>query len=99
MIFAVLLSHCVAFHVLVQIPSGLLGTRLGRDRGRHVPYLSALAVAAVLTASVLLVALRGEQDTAGLMRLWADFMVRGSLGLAGYVWLARQPAPPAAARF
>ncbi|MFD8914325.1 hypothetical protein [Streptomyces sp. NPDC059575] len=97
-IFAVMLLHCVAFHVLVQIPSGLLGTRLGRDQGRHVPYFSAIAVAAVLTALILLVALRGEQDVTGLMRLWADFMVRGSLGLAGYVWLTRQPTPPAAAR-
>ncbi|MEU4151151.1 hypothetical protein [Streptomyces sp. NPDC026659] len=97
-IFAVLLLHCVAFHVLVQIPSGLLGTRLGRDQGRRVPYFSAIAVASVLTVLILLVALRGEQDVTGLMRLCVDFMVRGSLGLAGYVWLTRQPAPPAAAR-
>ncbi|MER6067089.1 hypothetical protein ABT167_39415 [Streptomyces sp. NPDC001792] len=88
-IFAVMLVHCVGFHVLVQIPSGLLGTRLGRNHGGLITYASALAIAGVLTASALLVALRME-DAGELMQLWADFMVRGSLGLAGYVWIARR---------
>lgn len=88
-IFAMLLVCCVGFHVFVQIPSGLLGTRLGLNHGGLITYASALAIAGVLTASALLGALRME-DVGELMQLWADFMVRGSLGLAGYVWIARR---------
>ncbi|MEU9339458.1 hypothetical protein AB0D49_41015 [Streptomyces sp. NPDC048290] len=84
-VVAWVLFYCVGFHVLVQVPSGLVGTRLGRNRGGLITYAAALAVAGVLTASVLLVALRVE-DAGVFMQLWADAMVRGSLGLAGYVW-------------
>ncbi|WP_457458937.1 hypothetical protein [Streptomyces sp. TE5632] len=87
--FAGLLVHCVGFHLLVHIPSGLLGTRLGLNHGGLITYASTLAIAGVLTASVLPVALRME-DVGELMQLWADFMVRGSLGLAGYVWIIRR---------
>ncbi|MFF3893370.1 hypothetical protein ACFYY3_09335 [Streptomyces sp. NPDC001812] len=88
-IFAGLLFYCVGFHVLVQIPSGLLGTRLGPHHGGLVAYASTLAIAGVLTALALSVVLRRE-DAGELMQLWADFMVRGSLGLAGYVWITQR---------
>ncbi|MFB7329997.1 MULTISPECIES: hypothetical protein [unclassified Streptomyces] len=88
-IFAGMLAYCVGFHALVQIPSGLLGTRLGLSHGGLITYASTLAIAGILTASALLVALRME-DAGELTQLWADFMVRGSLGLAGYVWIARR---------
>ncbi|GAB2457981.1 hypothetical protein [Streptomyces incanus] len=88
-IFAELLVHCVGFHVLVQIPSGLLGTRLGLDHGGLITYASALAIAGVLTAAALLMAPR-MGDVGELMQVWADFMVRGSLGLAGYAWATRR---------
>ncbi|MER5598315.1 hypothetical protein [Streptomyces sp. NPDC002265] len=88
-IFAVLLVYCVGFHLIVQIPSGLLGARLGRNHGGLIAYASALAFAGVFTASASLVVLRME-DSGEFMQLWVDFMVRGSLGLAGYVWIARR---------
>lgn len=88
-IVAALLSHCVGFHMLVQIPSGLLGTRLALSRGGLTTYAASLAIAGALTASALPVALRME-SLGDLMGLWADFMIRGSLGLAGYVWMARR---------
>lgn len=88
-VVAGLLVHCVGFHVLVQIPSGLLGTRLGLGHGGPITYVSALAIAGVLTASALLVASR-MADAGELTQWWADFMVRGSLGLAGYVWMVRR---------
>jgi hypothetical protein len=83
------LACCLAFHVLVHIPSGLLGTRLAHHHGAPTAYASALAIAGVLTASALLLALRGE-GAGELAHAWADFMARGSLGLAGYVWAARR---------
>jgi hypothetical protein len=88
-ILAVMLFHCVGFHVLVQIPSGLVGTRLGLHHGGMITYASALATAGVLTALALPVTL-GVEDAGELMQLWADSMVRGSLGLAGYVWMTRR---------
>jgi hypothetical protein len=80
---------CVSFHVAVQIPSGLLGTWLGRNRTEGVSYVFVLAVAAVLT-TVLLWGALGVGSTAQLLPLWADFMARGSLAMAAYVWLSRR---------
>ncbi|GAX49856.1 hypothetical protein [Streptomyces olivochromogenes] len=84
-ILASMLFACVAFHVLVQIPSGLLGTWLGRNHSGLIGYASALVVAGVLTALVLRVALHSED-----VSLWADLMARGSVGLAGYAWVSRR---------
>jgi hypothetical protein len=84
MILAALLFACVGFHVVVQIPSGLLGTWLGRNRGGLVTYAIALVIAGTLTALVLGAVLHVKSARA-FMGLWADFMVRGSLGLVGYV--------------
>ncbi|MFI8194462.1 hypothetical protein ACIF8T_38060 [Streptomyces sp. NPDC085946] len=88
-IVAVMLFHCVGFHVLVQIPSGLLGTRLGSHHGGMIVYASLLAIAGVLTALALLIVLRVE-DVGEVMQLWADFMMRGALGLAGYLWMTQR---------
>ncbi|CAL9522545.1 hypothetical protein SUDANB176_03881 [Streptomyces sp. enrichment culture] len=90
MVWAVLLLHCAGFHLLVQIPSGLLGTRLGRGRGGLVAHASAPAVAGLLTASALRTILRPE-DAGEFLSSWTDFMARGSLGLAGCVWATRTP--------
>ncbi|MEU4093159.1 hypothetical protein [Streptomyces sp. NPDC026673] len=87
-IFAVMLFHCVVIHTLVQIPSGVLGTRFGRNRGPSVVYASALAMAGILTALVLWLTLQAE-NVGEFMQLWADFMARVSLGLAGYVWVTK----------
>ncbi|MET7719654.1 hypothetical protein [Streptomyces mirabilis] len=84
MILAALLFACVGFHLVVQIPSGLLGTWLGRNRGGLVTYAIALVIAGTLTALVLGAVLHLESARA-FMGLWADFMLRGSLGLVGYV--------------
>ncbi|NEC85651.1 hypothetical protein G3I71_07375 [Streptomyces sp. SID12501] len=73
----------------VQIPSGLLGTWLGRNRTAGVSYVLVLAVAGVLTAVVLWGAL-GAGHAAQILPLWADFMARGSLAMAAYVWLSRR---------
>ncbi|MFF4796483.1 hypothetical protein ACFY2M_44315 [Streptomyces sp. NPDC001276] len=54
-----------------------------------ITYASALAVAGVLTALVLLPGLRVE-DVGGSLHLWTDYMIRGLLGLAGYVWITRR---------
>lgn len=89
-IIASMLFACVGFHVLVQIPSGLLGTWLGRNHSGLISYASALVVAGVLTALALRVALHIED-----VSLWADFMVRGSVGLAGYAWVSRRRVRPA----
>ncbi|MEU8680071.1 hypothetical protein [Streptomyces sp. NPDC048611] len=84
-LFAALFS-CVTFHVLVQIPSGLLGSRLGRNRGALATYAFTLAVAGTLTLAFLW-SVERVNNTAELLSLWRDFMARGSLALAGYVWL------------
>lgn len=88
-IAAAVLSCCVGFHVLVQIPSGLLATRLVLGRGGLTTYAASLAIAGALTAAALPVALRME-NVGEVMRVWTDFMLRGSLGLAGYVGMARR---------
>ncbi|MGK5449016.1 hypothetical protein [Streptomyces radiopugnans] len=88
-IILAMVFNCVGFHVLVQIPSGLLGTWLGRNRTAGVGYALALAVAGVLTL-LLLLGLLGTGRDAGVLPLWADLMARGSLGLASYVWLSRR---------
>ncbi len=80
---------CVSFHVAVQIPAGLLGTWLGRNRTAGVSYVLVLAVAAVLTTALLRGAL-GPGSADQILPLWADFMARGSLAMAAYVWLSRR---------
>ncbi|WP_206188861.1 hypothetical protein [Streptomyces hirsutus] len=90
--FVVLLAivfNGLSFHVVVQIPSGLLGTWLGRNRTAGVCYVSVLAVAGVLTI-VLLWGVLGADSVAQALPLWADFMARGSLALAAHVWLSRR---------
>ncbi|MEU9575320.1 hypothetical protein AB0D62_36845 [Streptomyces massasporeus] len=42
---AMMLLNCMGFHVLVQIPSGLLGTRLVRHHCSLITYASVMAVA------------------------------------------------------
>ncbi|MFI1360727.1 hypothetical protein ACH4TV_45235 [Streptomyces sp. NPDC020898] len=91
-LFVILLAvvfGCVSFHVAVQIPAGLLGTWLGRNRTAGVGYVLVLAVAGVLTAGLLWGAL-GAGRAAQILPLWADFMARGSLAMAAYVWLSRR---------
>jgi hypothetical protein len=89
MIVAAVLLGCVSFHVAVQIPSGLLGTWLGRNRPAGVSYALVLAVAGALTAVLLWGVL--EAGSAGeFLPLWGDFMARGSLAMAAYVWLSRR---------
>ncbi|MEF9904805.1 hypothetical protein [Streptomyces sp. P9-A2] len=88
-IFLVVMFSGVSFHVVVQIPSGLLGTWLGRNRTAGVCYVGVLAVAGVLTI-VLLWGVLGAGSVAQALPLWADFMARGSLALAAYVWLSRR---------
>jgi hypothetical protein len=75
------------FHILVQIPAGLLGVRLGRSRRTPVKYGSAVAVAGAL--SLLLLWSLGRNTWGSILPAWADAMVRGSLGLAGYMWVMR----------
>ncbi|MGW8552462.1 hypothetical protein [Streptomyces tubercidicus] len=94
MIFLAALLACVTFHVMVQIPSGLLGSWLGRNRGALVSYAFALTVAGTLTLAFLWGVLR-VGNLAELTDLWADFMARGSWALAGYVGLASLWARPA----
>ncbi|MEV6837277.1 hypothetical protein AB0N17_22700 [Streptomyces sp. NPDC051133] len=84
-IFAAMLLACVGFHVLVQIPSGLLGSWLGRKHSGLISYALALVAAGVLTALALRMALH-----VGDVSVWADFMVRGSVGLAGYTWVSQR---------
>ncbi|GAB2951658.1 hypothetical protein GCM10027075_60050 [Streptomyces heilongjiangensis] len=87
MILLALVSIGVIFHVTVQIPSGLLGTWLGRNRTAAVSYVLVLAVAGVLT-SVLLWAVVEVGRVAHVFPLWADLMARGSVAMASYVWLS-----------
>jgi hypothetical protein len=49
MISMALAVGCVIFHVAVQIPSGLPGTWLGRNRTAAASYVRVPAVAGVLT--------------------------------------------------
>ncbi|GDY76149.1 hypothetical protein SAV31267_056340 [Streptomyces avermitilis] len=53
MIFLAVVFGCVSFHMVVQIPSGLLGTWLGRNRTASVSYVLVLVVASVLTTVLL----------------------------------------------
>ncbi|MFC5241448.1 hypothetical protein [Streptomyces atrovirens] len=92
-------SACAGFHVAVQIPAGLLGAWLGRRRTTAVQYGSAVAVAGVL--SLLLLRAAGWNVGQDVVPVWADAMVRGALGLAGYMWVVRarsgsQPVRPSA---
>ncbi|WP_328315838.1 hypothetical protein [Streptomyces sp. NBC_00388] len=83
---------CASFHVLVQIPAGLLGAWLGRSRTPLATYGSAVVAASAL--SLLLVRSAGGDAWSTVLPVWADAMVRGSIGLAGYTWAARmRPAP------
>lgn len=89
------LFECVSFHVVVQIPSGLLGSWLGRRGGALVSYAVAVVMAAALTLVFLWGVVR-VADVAELTSLWLDYMARGALALAGYVGLtsALRPRPP-----
>jgi hypothetical protein len=78
---------CAGFHVIVQIPAGLLGGWLGRSRTALVTYGYAVVVAGALGV-ILLWSLSGS-TWGSVVPVWADAMVRGSLGLAGYVWWLR----------
>ncbi|WP_329411993.1 hypothetical protein OG802_18820 [Streptomyces sp. NBC_00704] len=91
-LIAVAVFGYVSFHVAVQIPSGLLGSWLGRNRTAGVTYGLVLAVAGVLTTA-LVWGLLGARGTAQILPLWADFMARGSLAMAAYVWLSRRLRP------
>lgn len=84
---AVRLFICLVFHVCVQIPSGLLGAMLSRERSGSTAYASTLAIAGAITA-LLLLELRLE-DAGDYVRMWAFLMVRGVLPLAAYVWVIR----------
>ncbi|WP_432054771.1 hypothetical protein [Streptomyces sp. bgisy022] len=89
---------CVSFHVLVQIPSGLLGTRLGRHRTVRADYVLAVALAGALTFALLCVASGSAEAAVGAWPLWTELMARGALTLAAYVWLnrwLRRPRPAA----
>ncbi|WP_235467864.1 hypothetical protein [Streptomyces platensis] len=87
----------VAFHVVVQIPAGLLGSWLGRRGGALVSYAVAVAVAGALTL-VFLRGVVGVADVAELTSLWLDHMARGAWALAGYIGLVAalrsRPARP-----
>ncbi|MGA5560478.1 hypothetical protein ACPCUV_04745 [Streptomyces platensis] len=88
------LFGCAAFHVVVQIPAGLLGSWLGRRGGALVRYAVAVAVAGAL-ALVFLRGVVGVADVAELTSLWLDCTARGALALAGYIGLtsALRPRP------
>lgn len=88
--FALLLAvplACVSFHILVQIPAGLLGFRLARSRTTPVKFGSTVVVAG--SVSLPLLWSLGWNAWDSVLPVWADAMVRGSLGLAGYTWLMR----------
>jgi hypothetical protein len=86
------LFGCVTFHVVVQIPSGLLGSWLGTRGGVLVGYPVAVAVAGALTL-VFLWGVVEVADAAELASLWLDYMARGAVGLAGYIGLTSAPWP------
>jgi hypothetical protein len=89
MIVLAIVFGCVSFHVAVQIPAGLLGTWLGRNRTAGVSFVLVLAVAGVLTFALLWGVLEVGR-VAQILPLWSDFMARGSLAMAAYVWLSRR---------
>lgn len=81
-------AMCLALHLAVQIPAGLLGSWLGRGRRAAAGYGFALATAGVLSL-LLLYGVGWRSSSDGLLTLWADSMVRASLGLACYMWFVR----------
>jgi hypothetical protein len=78
---------CAGFHVMVQIPAGLLGAWLGRSRTTVVKY--GIAVIGASALSLLLFWSLGWKAWGSILPAWADAMVRGSIGLAGYMWVMR----------
>src|SRR5690606_7227809 len=89
---------CGCFHGLVQIPSGLLGTWLGRHRTARTDYVLALAVAGTLTFVLLCAVLGPAEAAVGAWPLWAELMARVALTLAAYVWLNRRLRTPPSAK-
>ncbi|MEU0214660.1 hypothetical protein ABZ281_05840 [Streptomyces sp. NPDC006265] len=87
MIFLTVVFCCVSYHVAVQIPSGLLGAWLGRNRGAGAMYACVVVVAGVLTAALSWGVLETDR-LAEILPVWADLMARGSLGMAAYVWMS-----------
>ncbi|MEU6008354.1 hypothetical protein [Streptomyces sp. NPDC047453] len=81
---------CVALHLLVQIPAGLLGVRAGDGRSSWVRYGCAL-LAAVPTSLLLCLVLVGESP-AHALPAWGDAVVRVAIGLLGHVWVVRASA-------
>ena len=71
----------------IGLAAGLLGARLAGGRTALVAYGSAVAVAGVL--SLLLLRAVGWNAGLDVVPVWADAMVRGALGLAGYMWVVR----------
>ncbi|MCX4970003.1 hypothetical protein OHA98_35680 [Streptomyces sp. NBC_00654] len=89
--FALLIAvplACVSLHVMVQIPAGILGTWLGRNGTTPVKYGSAVLVASALSL-LLLWSLGWNAGGSSILTAWADAVVRGSVGLAGYMWVMR----------
>ncbi|CAL9498291.1 hypothetical protein [Streptomyces sp. enrichment culture] len=89
----------MSFHVLVQIPSGLLSTLLSRHRTVRADYVLALALAGALTTVLLGVVLGSAEAALRAWPLWAELMARAALSLAVYVWLHHRlhtppPTPP-----
>lgn len=80
----------VCFHVLVQIPAGLLGSWLGRGRTAPVRYGGAVVVAGVLTLLLLWNLEDGGWD--GVLPMWGDAVARAALGLGAYLWVVRPRA-------
>ncbi|MGY0070957.1 hypothetical protein ACWZEH_30120 [Streptomyces sp. QTS137] len=78
---------CASLHVMVQIPAGLLASWLGRGRTTLVRYGSAVVMAGALSG--LLFWSLGRNTGGGVLPAWADATVRGSIGLAGYMWVTR----------
>ncbi|WP_320773583.1 hypothetical protein [Streptomyces sp. CRN 30] len=94
--FALLLAvplACVSLHVMVQIPAGLLGTWLCRSRTTPAKYASAVVVASALSPLVLWGL--GWTASSHILPAWADATARGSVGLAGYMWVVRTRPGPA----
>ncbi|MBV2355961.1 hypothetical protein KUM39_16525 [Streptomyces sp. J2-1] len=79
---------CLALHVLVQIPAGLLATRLGRGRAPWARYAVGAGCAGAL-ALLLVGVLTRPGDLAAGVSVWADAAVRTGLGTAAYLWVTR----------